>query len=305
MELLPTAIQPGVFLASPSTKFISPSKFTPINRVTGPQFKPRVPGGNVWGTDAGTGIIVGSLARWAFTYNVTGAGSLPVKPASGPFGILDITLTNLPDLGVVTITFDTSSNPGFNFSGPGVVAFLNNYINGSYRSTSFSSFVSGNTLVISPRVISSPLTFSSSDTFRLEVNFNSDLFDFPISSIVRTPYANTWRPMYSYITGPIIGYPDTVDPPPYTYVRLQLKDFPRNRPITVTFDMSSNSSYSLLTGGTTAEIAATNTATANITGTNTITVTPIIISNLYLLVITIPAANFTFPILSIVQAQQL
>jgi hypothetical protein len=37
------------FLPSFSNKFVQPSKYTPIGVSTGPQAKPKVPGGNVWG----------------------------------------------------------------------------------------------------------------------------------------------------------------------------------------------------------------------------------------------------------------
>ena len=43
---LPSVTQPVDFLASFTNKYIATTNFVPINRVTGPQLKPKVPGGN-------------------------------------------------------------------------------------------------------------------------------------------------------------------------------------------------------------------------------------------------------------------
>jgi len=52
---VPSVTQPVDFLASFSNKNVQPAKFTQINRVTGVQYKPKVPGGNVNGQTFGGG----------------------------------------------------------------------------------------------------------------------------------------------------------------------------------------------------------------------------------------------------------
>jgi len=50
---VPSVTQPVEFLASFSNKYVSTPSFVPINRVTGVQYKPKVPGGNVNGQTGG------------------------------------------------------------------------------------------------------------------------------------------------------------------------------------------------------------------------------------------------------------
>jgi len=81
-QRVPSVTEPGNFLPSPTNKYISTTSFTQINRVTGAESKPRVPGGNRFGyvlrprrtTLTGTSqatnglLIVGFLGydnRWA------------------------------------------------------------------------------------------------------------------------------------------------------------------------------------------------------------------------------------------------
>jgi hypothetical protein len=49
-QTVPSVTQPVDFLSSFSNKFTTLTLQPKINTVTGSQYKPRVPGGNVWGT---------------------------------------------------------------------------------------------------------------------------------------------------------------------------------------------------------------------------------------------------------------
>lgn len=46
---VPSVTKPVDFLASFSNKYVQPEKFTQINRITGRQYKPKVPGGRRFG----------------------------------------------------------------------------------------------------------------------------------------------------------------------------------------------------------------------------------------------------------------
>ena len=64
---IPSVTHPLNFLASFTNKYISTPVFVPINRVTGVEYKPKVPGGNVFGVRSSTGA----------TGSTGGVGSLP------------------------------------------------------------------------------------------------------------------------------------------------------------------------------------------------------------------------------------
>jgi len=49
-QSVPSVVRPLDFLASFTNKYTSNNNFTPINRVTGRQAKPKVPGGNINGS---------------------------------------------------------------------------------------------------------------------------------------------------------------------------------------------------------------------------------------------------------------
>lgn len=106
---VPSVTRPRDFLASFSNKYAQPPKFTPINRVTGFESKPKVPGGNT----NGNGGIIKRTARFAiYTYG----DPLPVLPLGGPFGTIVIRLTGVAPSTSVVFTFDTSSVLGYNLS---------------------------------------------------------------------------------------------------------------------------------------------------------------------------------------------
>jgi hypothetical protein len=47
---VPSVLRPRDFLASFTNKYMHEKRFTPINRVTGRESKPKVPGGNINGS---------------------------------------------------------------------------------------------------------------------------------------------------------------------------------------------------------------------------------------------------------------
>jgi hypothetical protein len=49
-QTVPSVREPGKFLSSFTDKFMTNNSFIPINRVTGIQIKPKVPGGNRFGS---------------------------------------------------------------------------------------------------------------------------------------------------------------------------------------------------------------------------------------------------------------
>jgi hypothetical protein len=168
---VPSVTEPGKFLPSfdkPNTM----KSFTQINRVTGAESKPRVPGGNIRGFTPG---LLPIIKTWTFT-PVHDATSLtfPTLPGDGPFGRVVLRFDQMsPNVyPVITITFDTSSQLGYSISGDAT------YVSGSFvTSVSFGQ----NTIVMNTSI-----SATTSDVVVATVDFASKAFNFPITNITLT-----------------------------------------------------------------------------------------------------------------------
>jgi hypothetical protein len=163
---VPSVNRPIDFLASFSNKYTSTPTFVPINRVTGPEEKPKVPGGNIRG--GGSGGIV----RRTVTFNlITDGGLLPTLPFGGPYGAIVLRLTGFPGSTTIALTFNTSSVLGFNF---GSVASYVPLIGTKIQNVTFGT----------DRInIILDGTATRDDIHEVNINISSNNFNFPISSI--------------------------------------------------------------------------------------------------------------------------
>ena len=266
--------------------------YTRINTVTGVQAKPKVPGGNLFGTTAGGSTSGGAGPTWSFTYDVAGAGAMPTKPTTGPFSVLDLLLKNITNKGTITITFDTTSQPGFDFRTTS--ATYTPKLNGAVV-TGASTF--GNTLILFPWQLASPIL--PTDILELLVNFATSSFNLPLLSIVQST-TPSWNFVYNYSTATLPTYPGTSYAAPYGVVYMSFTSFPTRRPFTITFNTSTNSGYSLLTNGATVTLLNAINATASIASANSILISPSVISSRFDIRLTVPTNDFGFPVASVV-----
>jgi hypothetical protein len=165
---VPSVTQPTDFLASFTNKYVSTPSFVPINRVTGPQHKPKVPGGNIHGNTPGEVVI----RTWTFQPFTLGE-TVPSLPLGGPFGKLIVKLTGLVgvDDTTVTITFNTSSLVGFNLAS---VATYSPILGTKIDGVTFGADTI--TIAVNPSTTADELLTAT-------INISSNNFNFPITTI--------------------------------------------------------------------------------------------------------------------------
>jgi hypothetical protein len=306
MEPLPTGIRPGEFLASASTKFISPSSFVPINRATGTQLKPRVPGGNVWGIDAGSNVVSTSFIPttlvWNFSY-VGQIGTLPTFPSlplpQPPFKYVVMNLSNFVWTSPIVITFNRSSNPSYDITAHSPVLEIQT-IN---RNPSFT--ITANTITILPVNGVAP----ASSNYLVKLTLSDTTFNLPLTSIThRAPVVWDWQPSTYNFASPTV-YPALPNNGPFYSIAMYLTGFSSPYPIIVTFNVPNGynmssvfTGYPVVITSATVKSASIGTNTVTIIPQNTITTSSILTVAPYQPVYDYPN-TFNYPVLSITQAQ--